>query len=115
MTIISKKSSRKKVIRAALRATLAAKENRRESLRYRQISASSGAFFLSALSFQHFSFTQIPLFPRSPGQPIGSFSDLTQEANALQLVKKSAACGGKRQLRFLRTAKGKSEDPPLRF
>ena len=61
------------------------------------------------------SYVAHPPFPRSPGQPIGSFSDLTQEANALQLVKKSAACGGKRQLRFLRTAKGKSEDPPLRF
>jgi hypothetical protein len=65
--------------KAVWRATLTANENRRESFRYRQISASSGAFFLSAFqfsAFQHFSFTQIPLFPRNPHFPPSSLRRL---------------------------------------
>jgi hypothetical protein len=50
--------------KAALTATLEVDENRREVSRYRQIPASSGAFFLSAFQFSAFQ-----LYPNSPFSP----------------------------------------------
>ena len=55
--------------KAVWRATLTANENRRESFRYRQISASSGAFFLSAFQFSAFQLYPNPPFPRNPHFP----------------------------------------------
>jgi hypothetical protein len=74
--------------KAVWRATLTANENCRESFRYRQISASSGAFFLSAFQFSAFQLYPNPLFPRNPHfpappvRPNGSFRSLPQKANS---------------------------------
>jgi hypothetical protein len=54
---------------ALRRATLALNKNHGKISLFCQIPASSGAFFLSAFSFQHFSSTQTPLFPRNPHFP----------------------------------------------
>jgi hypothetical protein len=86
-----KKTAKRNLAKVAWRATLATNERVREFSHFRQTPASSGAFFLSTFqfsAFQHFSFTQIPLFPRpsllpASGPATSSFNGLHPKSKFL--------------------------------